>query len=102
MAGYNSMQKFLTEKNLHFITFYIKADKLVEAIIRLWSGNISAEDNHCGPSGDRLLLHQCKTDDFQTCHSKRRGHTHVSLPFILVTLTRIKKNSRNFQIDNTL
>jgi hypothetical protein len=30
MVDYNATQKFLTEKNLHFSTFYTKADKPVK------------------------------------------------------------------------
>jgi hypothetical protein len=39
-----SYKKFLTEKNLHFFTFYTKTDKPVEAVIRYLPGSISAED----------------------------------------------------------
>jgi hypothetical protein len=44
MVGYNAVQKFLIEKNVHFFTFYTKADKLVKAVIRHLPGNNSAED----------------------------------------------------------
>jgi hypothetical protein len=33
-----------SEKNLHFFTFYTKADNPVKALIRHLPGNISAED----------------------------------------------------------
>jgi hypothetical protein len=41
---YNAIQKFLTEKNLHFFTFYTKEDKPVKADIRHLPGDVSAED----------------------------------------------------------
>jgi hypothetical protein len=43
MVDYNATQKFLTEKNLHFFTFYIKVDKLNKAVIRHMPGNISTD-----------------------------------------------------------
>jgi hypothetical protein len=42
MVDYSAIQKFITKRNLHFITFYTKADKLVKAIIRHLPGNTSA------------------------------------------------------------
>jgi hypothetical protein len=44
MVDWNNIQKFLTEKTLHFFTFYKKADQLVTAVISHLSGNNSAED----------------------------------------------------------
>jgi hypothetical protein len=44
MVNYNAIQKFLTEKNLHFFIFYTKTVKLVKAVIRHLPGNTSAED----------------------------------------------------------
>jgi hypothetical protein len=44
MVDYNAMQKFLAEKNLQFLIFYTKADKLVKTDIRHLPGNTSAED----------------------------------------------------------
>jgi hypothetical protein len=44
MVGYNAMQKFLTEKNLHVFTFYMKTYKLIKAVISNLPASISAED----------------------------------------------------------
>jgi hypothetical protein len=44
VVDYNTIRKFITEKNLHLFAFYTKADKLVKAVIRHLSGNNSAED----------------------------------------------------------
>jgi hypothetical protein len=44
MVGYNAMQKFLTEKNLHFFTFYMKTNKPIKAVISNLPASISAED----------------------------------------------------------
>jgi hypothetical protein len=44
MVNYNAIQKFLTEKSLHFFIFYTKTDKSVKAVIRHLPGNTSAED----------------------------------------------------------
>jgi hypothetical protein len=44
MVDYNAIQEFRTEKNLHFFTFYTKADKPVKAIIRHLPGNIYSEN----------------------------------------------------------
>jgi hypothetical protein len=44
MVDYNAIQKFFIEKNLHFFTFYTKADKPVKAVIRHLPGNTSEED----------------------------------------------------------
>jgi hypothetical protein len=42
VVDYSAIQKFLTDKSLHFFAFYMKANKFVEAIIRNLAGNISA------------------------------------------------------------
>jgi hypothetical protein len=39
IVDYNAIQKFFTEKDLHFFTFYTKADKPVESVIRHLPGN---------------------------------------------------------------
>jgi hypothetical protein len=44
MVDYNATQKLLTEQNLHFSTFYKKADKPIKAVITHLPGNTSAED----------------------------------------------------------
>jgi hypothetical protein len=44
MVNYNTIQKFLTEENLRFFTFFTKADKPVKAVIRHLLGNTSAKD----------------------------------------------------------
>jgi hypothetical protein len=44
MVDYNAIQKFLTEKSLHFFTFYTKADKPVKSIIMYFPGSTSAQD----------------------------------------------------------
>jgi ABC-type uncharacterized transport system substrate-binding protein len=44
MADYNAVQEFLSEKNLHLFSFYIKACKPVKAVIRHLPGNVSADD----------------------------------------------------------
>jgi hypothetical protein len=41
MVDYNTIQKFLTKKNLHFVTFYTKVDKLVKTIIKNFFGSPS-------------------------------------------------------------
>jgi hypothetical protein len=43
-VDYNTIQKFLTVKNLHLFTFYAKAAIPVKAIIRHFIGSISAEN----------------------------------------------------------
>jgi hypothetical protein len=44
MVDYNAIQKFLTQRNIHFSTVYTKAHKPVKAVIMYLPGNISAED----------------------------------------------------------
>jgi hypothetical protein len=44
MVDYNAIQTFLTEKNLHFITFYTEEEKRFKAVIRHLPGNISVND----------------------------------------------------------
>jgi hypothetical protein len=41
MVDYNALQKFPTEKNLHFFTFYTKAGKPVKVVIGHLAANIS-------------------------------------------------------------
>jgi hypothetical protein len=43
-VDYNTIQKFITEKNPHFFIFHTKADKLVKGVIRNLPGNNSTED----------------------------------------------------------
>jgi hypothetical protein len=44
MVDYNAIQKFLTEKNLHFFIFYTKANKLSKAITQHLPGNTSTDN----------------------------------------------------------
>jgi hypothetical protein len=44
MVDYKAIQKFITEKNLNFITCYTKVYKPVKAVIRHLPGSTSAED----------------------------------------------------------
>jgi hypothetical protein len=96
MVDCNTIQKFLTEKNLHFCTFCIKADKLVKAIIRHLSGNNSAEDI-------TVALQEIDYDiiNVKQMTAKRPSPegvvTHTSLPLFLVILARNQKS--NLQID---
>jgi hypothetical protein len=86
MGDYNTIQKFLTEKNLHFFTFYTEAGKLVKAVIRHLPSNTSAEEI------TRAFQEIDKTDDCQMSHCRRGGGEggaiHASL---LVTLARSQK-----------
>jgi hypothetical protein len=54
MVDYNAIQKYLTEKNLHFFTFYIKAENPIKAVIRYLADNISAEDTTVALQETRL------------------------------------------------
>jgi hypothetical protein len=56
MMNHNVTQKFFTEKNLYFFTFYIKA----------FAWKYFFRGHHCGPPGDRLQRHLCKTNDHPT------------------------------------
>jgi hypothetical protein len=58
-------------------------------------GNTSTEYITVGLQ-DRLRRHQCKTNDRQTSHSRRRGHTHLHLPL------HIYGSNEYLQIDNTV
>jgi hypothetical protein len=78
MVDYSAMQKFLTEKNLHFFTFYTKAGKTIKVVISHLPDNISAEGN-TGLPGDRLQCQLCKTEDRQMTTSRRKGNTPSSL-----------------------
>jgi hypothetical protein len=44
MVGCNALQKFLTERDIQYFTFYTKADKSVKAVTSHFVGYISAQD----------------------------------------------------------
>jgi hypothetical protein len=50
---------FLTGTNLHVFKFYALSDKVINAVIMLLPGNISAEDIRCSPPEDRIWRHKC-------------------------------------------
>jgi hypothetical protein len=87
MVDYNAIQKFLNEKNLHFFTFYTKADKPVNTITRQLPGNNPAEN---------IIVALQQTDyhvvSVKQMTAKRTipegGVTHTYLPLFLVILAR--------------
>jgi hypothetical protein len=89
MVHYNATQRFRTENNLHFFTFYTKADKPVEVLIKHFPGNISAENI-------TVTLKDMKYDviNVKEMTAKRATLegvvTHTSLPLFTVTLARNK------------
>jgi hypothetical protein len=87
----------LPRKNLHFITFYIKADKFVQAIIRYLSGNISAEVITVALQETNYNFISVKQATFK-CANTKAGATHISLSFVLVTLARNKKAQEIFKL----
>jgi hypothetical protein len=66
MVDNNAIQTFHTDKNLHFFTFYTKADKPVFLAC-------FCRGHHRGHPRDRLRHHRCETDD-----RKRRSLIHTS------------------------
>jgi hypothetical protein len=121
MMDYNAIQKFLTEKNLHFFTFYTKADKPVKAIIRHFPGNISAVDITVAlqkidyniisvkqmtaksptPEGGvslSLSLSHTHTHTHARARAHARTHTHTSLPLFLVMPARNQKAPEIFKL----
>jgi hypothetical protein len=71
MVDYNTVQMFLTEKNLHFFTFYTKVGKSVKTVIRHLPGNTYAED--ISMASQEID----KTDDSQMSHCRRVGGSHT-------------------------
>jgi hypothetical protein len=85
MADYYAIQKFLTDKNLCFFTFYRKVDKLVKAVIRYLPGNMSAEEI-------TVVLQEIDYDVISVkqmtvkCGTPEGAVIHASIPLCLVTL----------------
>jgi hypothetical protein len=89
MVDYNAIQEFRTEKNLHFFTFYTKADKPVKAFIRHLPGNISAENITVGLDYDVASVKQM---------TAKRPTPEGEVPLFLVTLARHKKSLEIFKL----
>jgi hypothetical protein len=90
MVAYAAKQKFLTEKNLHFVTFYTMVNKPVKAVIGYLPGNISAEDIPVAlqeTDYDSISVKQMTANH----PTPEGGVTHTSLPLFLVTLERNKR-----------
>jgi hypothetical protein len=97
MGDYNAIQKFFTEKNLHFFTFYTKPDKPVKDIIKYVLGNTSGEDI-------AVALQEIDYDVISVkqmtakCPTPEGGVTYSSLPLFLVTLAKNQKAREIFKL----
>jgi hypothetical protein len=96
MVDYNAIQKLLTKENLHFFTFYTKADKPVKAVIRHLLDNTTADD---------ITVDLQKTDydiSVKQMTAKRPtpegGVTYTFLPPLPSYSSKESKSSRNLQI----
>jgi hypothetical protein len=92
VVDYTAIKNSSLTKCSTFLHFTQKTDNPVNAFCR---------GHHCGPPGDRLRRHKCKTHDGLASNSRSRGHTHHPPP-LPGYASKKSKSSRNVQIDNTL
>jgi hypothetical protein len=97
MMDYDTIQILLTEKNIHFLALYSKADKTVKAVIRPLPGDTSAKDI-------TVALHDIDYDviSVKQMTAKRSipegGVTRTSFPLFLVTLATNPKAPETFKL----
>jgi hypothetical protein len=92
MVDYKAIQEFLTEKILHFITFYTKVDKPVIAVTRHMPGTNSAEEI-------TVALQEMDYDVISVKRSTPEGVvSHTSFPLFLVTLATNQEAPEMFKL----